>query len=240
MNIFGKAILFLLLLITSFTITPYFLFVQAQCVITNVGNPKLSPNPPPECGTPNSGDGASGSCGTVVAKGKLIADNLSVGESGYDKLGKAGEDPSKYKSCGYTARHSIKGFIHYWCTFLITDAYKLAGIKNVTTNGFVVDMHSWWMKASGFKYVEYDKTSDKKQAVLQIGPGYAMFMENVYLGDKQHAHVGMVAEVKVNKSTGNGTITTHEANSSKPHKTYQVAKWQIQRISYPVRAFGGK
>ncbi len=126
----------------------------------------------------------------------------------------------------------------YWCTNSIIDAYNLSGRSGLGFNHqAVVSMRSYWKTAPGYDYVEYD-TADRKQALLRVKPGYAIFFESVAGAHTGKEHVAMVSAVNINNN-GDGYIETIDSNSTHRGHRYMVSSWNIQGTAYPTRGFGG-
>lgn len=129
----------------------------------------------------------------------------------------------------------------YWCTHLIVDAYRLAGYEGLdrTAHAAVINMRRWWQsstaKGLGYKYVDY---SNDPQSILQVQPGYAMFMELVPGEFKQREHVNIVKEININPQ-GYGEIITLDSNTSNISNKYAVRNFKVENTLYPVRGFGG-
>ena len=129
----------------------------------------------------------------------------------------------------------------YWCTYLVIDAYNLAGHKglSVGSHGAVVEMAKFFnaQKSNGYVYVNYTDSTGKT-ALPQVKPGYAFFLESVrdtYTGKE---HTGLVQSIDLD-SNGNGSIVTFESNSNKTSHTFTISNWQVLNTSYPVTGFGG-
>lgn len=181
------------------------------------------------------GPGPKGNCGFVIDWAQKISDKLQIGgggslsSSGYDNLTRVIAN-----NCGRSTPKA-QWLGQYWCTWIIMDSYKLAGVP-IARNPGVVAMHKWWRRAAGFKYIDY---SGSKENLQQVKPGFAMFLESVPGKHNGHEHVALVKEITVD-SRGNGTLITLESNASKKSKTYPVSNWKIKNTTYPARGFGGK
>jgi len=205
---------------------------QSNCVITKVGNPIGQPVLPPGC---TAGGAVTGSCGSVVDWDAKIMAVLQDSGSGYNYLS------APVSSTCYTATTGA----FYWCTLSIIDSYRLAGIDGLNRGmTFVIQVHNYWMSAAGtaagYKYVEYE-LANKIQALQNVYPGYAMFMERVRLVQTfdGNEHVALVREIKVDPTTGNGYIKTYESNGGIKDVTYPVSGGDIIGVTWPVRGFGG-
>lgn len=230
---------FFLLLTPVFSLsTPSSVFAArstSNCVVTDVGTPQGDVVLPPEC--PTVGTGVTGSCGAVVKWADTLSTYLQEGGDNTDGFDNLTQDvPSE---CGISTPKSSWSENQYWCTYIVVDAYTLAGFEGMSSGalGGVESMRKFFAATPGYMYVDYAK-SDHKTAIQSIGPGYAIFMQEVYQQQSDHNHVGIIEKVNVDES-GNGKIETIESNASKIRKSYQVAGWEIIPISYPITGFGG-
>lgn len=130
----------------------------------------------------------------------------------------------------------------YWCTYSIIDSYRLAGVPGLGKDkghAAVVGMRSYWKSLEaqnyGYIYVDYEGNN---QNLINVQPGYAMFMESVAGQHTGREHVNMVKEISID-ANGNGYFVTNDSNSSSKSRKYTVAGWKILNTIYPVRGFGG-
>ncbi len=193
----------------------------------------ITPTPTPTTVNPdpidgNLGGGVSGSCGSVVGWAQQIAASLVIGGGGplsgdgYDNRTQSFTSPCASAS----PRSSWAG--QYWCTYLVVDAYQLAGIQglSVGADGGVAEMHRHFGFISG--YFTLDGTPN--QATLsKVKPGYAIFF-------RDDSHVGLVKSIVVD-GNGNGTLESYESNSSATSHKWPIAGWQVKNVS--INGFGG-
>ncbi len=125
----------------------------------------------------------------------------------------------------------------FWCTYLIIDAYNLAGFAGLTRNPHagVIAMRKWWKTAPGYIHLDYEAD---KQITANAKPSYAMFWESKSGEHTSFEHVGIIEEIEVDEN-GNGYIKTLESNSSAKSREIQFRNWNIPAKPYPVRGFGG-
>lgn len=223
------------LLVVSVFLFPHSVFAQtaqSNCVITKIGNPEAQPVLPPGCQATGPGGGATGPCGPVVDWSAKIADSLTVGGGGYlsgDGYDNRTQDFSS--DCGATLpRAEWAG--QYWCTYLVIDAYNLAGIpglSNANGDAYVPTMHAHWRSMPGFFTLDYFGQANKS-VIQQVKPGFAIFF-----GDDDH--VGLVKSISYDEH-GNGTLETHESNSSEPSHKWPIAEWKVIN-GFSILAFGG-
>lgn len=127
----------------------------------------------------------------------------------------------------------------YWCTWLVFDAYNLAGYKglNQQNAGSVVSEAHTFASTSGLKYLPYDG-SNGKSVLPQVKPGYAFILEQVQDVFTNNEHTGLVKSISVD-SNGNGSIVSLEADSDKTTHTFPIEDWQVKNVFFPLRGFGG-
>ena len=193
------------------------------------------PSAAPAGGDQATANAVSGECGTVVSKAQLLNDTLQIGSAN----GLWSNQTKTQSSCGFTSKKwsGSDDATKYWCTYLIVDAYNLAGFKGLSVgeHAAVVTMRSWWKSASGYIHVE---NNNDQATITAIGPGYAIFMETeagVFTGKE---HVNFIKTIAVD-DRGNGAITTLDSNAKVKGRTYTITGWKVTGTSYPVRGFGG-
>lgn len=166
---------------------------------------------------------------------ELIVSNLQTGLWGYFNKLLTNLTNGEYSTGTWAGTN--EGNL-YWCTDSIIDAYRLAGIGGLDRNighRAVVNMRKFWKTASGYQYVDYESNN---QNLVNVRPGYAMFMESEAGVFTKREHVNMVKEISVD-STGDGYFITNDSNSSSKGKRYTVEGWRVLNTIYPVRGFGG-
>lgn len=218
---------------------------KSNCVITKVGNPiGVAPLCP-------DGDSESqpveGPCGPVLTWAQTISNSLERGQATwYNRMmtsisnGTPADCPSytAYKRTGQGLSDPF-ALYWYWCTFIVLDSYNLAGLTGMDlTQADVRDMHIFMANTPGYHFVDY--RTDKKGALSKIRPGYAFFVEKVFL-QHQGNHTGLIHTINID-SHGNGTITTLESNNYNKSNTWNVAEWEVLNPDYgnrPLVGFGG-
>ncbi len=229
MKIINKTTLYFFpLLLMSVLFYPFPLYAQeSNETSTRVGNPAERPNT------------ISIDSNQALEWNKRINAELQTGVWGYYNRMVSNITNGSHTAVirqGHEVSTSSNGL--YWCTNSIIDAYNLSGRSGLNfDHQAVVSMRSYWKKASGYHYVEYD-TADRKQALQQIKPGYAIFFEKVSGTHTGSEHVAMVSGISLN-SNGDGYIDTIDSNSSRHGHRYTVVNWNIQGVPYPARGFGG-
>ena len=169
--------------------------------------------------------------GNIVNWANQIIQNLQQGAGGsYNILN------TSFTNGTYTAAPSS----NYWCTYLVVDAYNLAGFSGMNrgAQGAVVNMVSYFQN----NYTFLDYMNGNHQTVLSsLQPGYVIFWEQtpgVYTGNE---HAGIVYSSSIN-SNGDGVITTYESNASVTSRTITVSNWNIfnPMSTMSIVGFGGR
>lgn len=126
----------------------------------------------------------------------------------------------------------------YWCTYLVVDAYNLAGHAGMTVDrqGSVQAMAEFF-KGNGFLYVRYDDSTGQA-ALGQVKPGFAFFLESERGVYNEKEHTGLVQTISID-GNGNGSLVTYESNSDQISHTFTIANWQVLNTFYPLTGFGG-
>ena len=159
---------------------------------------------------------------------KKIAASLVIGGGG--PLSGDGYDnrTQSFTSPCATASPRLSWAGQYWCTYLVVDAYQLAGIKglSVGADGGVATMHSHFRSLPG--YFALDGTPSQA-SLSKVKPGYAIFF-------RSDSHVGLVKSINVD-GNGNGTLVSYESNSSATSHTWPIAGWQVKNVS--INGSGG-
>lgn len=109
----------------------------------------------------------------------------------------------------------------YFCTNLVIDSYKLAGVKNsFTSNALAVKyMIPEWETIPG-------GSVRKDNDVRGLIPGDAVFWLST--NDAGSAdHVGLISQIDVDSKTGNGYIVTNDANTNKKSNTFYVRSFGL-------------
>lgn len=130
----------------------------------------------------------------------------------------------------------------YWCTYLIADAFNLAGIGGLSRSkdAAVVNMIRSFKTTPSLRFLDY-YNSAHSQILSQVKPGYAIFYQaspgSSALGDLDH--VAIIKTININQH-GDGQIETVDANISGGRKTlsYTVDGWDIKWRTSPVVGFG--
>lgn len=194
--------------------------VTSNCVVTKIGDPgAATPVLPAECAS-----------GPVVDWGQKIADKLEKGGNSY--YSKLQADVCNGGTCAHKKRGpsgSCKTDSDncYWCSWLIIDAYTLAGNKvpeNLSAQGLLSDMQ----KLPGFTSAGPSGTAELKK----VKPGFAI----AFGGE---GHIGLVKSIQVD-DRGNGQIITIEANSDATTHTWPIAGGEIKKGGEQVIGFAGK
>lgn len=131
----------------------------------------------------------------------------------------------------------------YVCTYLIVDAYRLAGIPGLNDTMLRVDnMEFFWMSEEarklGYKYLNY---MNDNRVIAQTQPGCVIFQykagPRVWTGLE---HVSMVKSVTwTNKDAGDGIIETYGTNESGRGATFIIKGFKFANPIYPyITGFG--
>lgn len=220
-----RLILISFFLLLSFCIIPSLTSVSAQCVITNVGAPKLSPKPPPECGTAVDG-------GPIVEWAQKIADKLEKGANGY--LSKMVAEICNGKICAHKKIGLNNVPDKYWCTWIVIDAYTLAGIK-VPQNLVAVGLYKEMKGLPNFQ----GAGASGVENLRKVKPGYAIAFGQ-HENDGPGGHIGLVKSITID-AKGNGKIITLESNSSAKSHIWPIAKGVIKKgVGKPILGFAGQ
>lgn len=117
---------------------------------------------------------------------------------------------------GYTATKEPGGppdGNKYWCTYLVIDSYRLAGVPGLSLNqGLVSSMLSFWQNTTGYFVIPYSVSASLEQKIANlksVRPGYAVL--RTYAGNYKLDHASIVSENKV-RDDGYGSIITIDAN----------------------------
>ncbi len=186
---------------------PYDYAVDVQTSINS-----CKPSSPTAGGTPY-GPAPVAKLEQILFWAKNIYDNLQVGGTGkYDRF------QADISNNGYTVTKHIgkqyEGELNpdkYWCTFLVADAYNLAGIKglSVVSHGLVRNMLSFWQSnPPGYSFIPYDGTAT---SLSQIRPGYTVL--RIYDPDYNYDHASIVKSIYVD-ARGDGSISTYDSNGA--------------------------
>jgi hypothetical protein len=195
-------------------------------------------------------DEVTGPCGSVLDWAATLNAALERGDDGYFN-----RMTGSVTGCGYRAQQreghdSPAG--KYWCTNSVIDAYNLAGITGLTVapgpgvdspdlpppgHQQVITMADWWMTAPGYTYVDV-RSGDRRAAIQQVRPGYAVFYESVFGEENGAEHVALVSSISVD-TRGNGQMTTIDSNAESKGFTYRISRGRVQNAPYPVIGFGG-
>lgn len=215
----------------------------SNCVITKVGNPTGVAPVCPESGT--NGPPVVGPCGPLLTWAQRVSGSLERGQATwYNRMmadisnGPECNFYNAYKRTGQNLSDPLAVY-WYWCTFIVIDSYNLAGLSGMDlTHADVVDMHLYMTNTPGYQFLDY--RTDKRGALSRVRPGYAFFVEKVFL-ENQGNHTGLINTISLD-SRGNGTITTLESNNYNKSNTWVVAGWNILNPDYgdrPLVGFGG-
>ena len=176
--------------------------------------------------------------GPVLEWGMLINETLEIGNgSRYNKMVKT------ITNGNYTAPTSIGSSEanQYWCTFLVIDAFNLAGhsgLSRTAGHGAVVGMARFWSNTpTGYVFVDY--LNDNRR-IADVQPGYAVFwVTDRSLNHTGSEHTALVIEITTD-SRGNGRLTTIDSNSYNKSNTYVISDWKIVNQPYNYTyGFGG-
>ena len=192
----------------------------------------------------------TGSCGSVMDWATRINAALEQGDDGYFNRMTATIDGCGYRAQQRQGHDSPTG--KYWCTNTVIDAYNLAGITGLTVDPGpgvdspslpppghqqVITMADWWSTAPGYTYIDM-RSGNRRAAIQQVHPGYAIFYESVFGEENGEEHVALVSSISVD-TAGNGEITTIDSNAESKTFTYDVVRGRVQDAPYPVIGFGG-
>lgn len=143
---------------------------------------------------------------------------------------------TSFRNNGYSSRKapgSCDGYGgSYYCTYLVGDAYHLAG-ANAPTGSTVASLVNNWTGA-GFSLV---KTNNMRN----IAPGDAVFWTTAQfppaVNNAYFKHTDLVYSVSINPTTGNGSMQTIDTNANVKIVKYNVINWAVQSVwigdSYP-------
>lgn len=227
-----KKVLFVLLVITLiFAPTAMAETVKSNPVTTSVGNPPTGP-------TGNS----SGSDSEVLSWDQKINEALQVGSvwAGYYNRMTTPISNGSYTTPSRQGLDQGTGPTGlYWCTNSVIDSYNLSGKKGLgLEHQAVVSMDAYWQTAPGYTYVSYLNSSDKKDSLSRVKPGYAIFFESSPGVHTSHEHVAIIKSININ-SRGDGTIETLDSNSSTKGGKYPVDQYIVKGTPYSLVGFGG-
>ena len=218
-----KIIIFFFTTAILFLLTPVYP-AHAQynaCLHTIIGDAPKDFKMPPEC---------SSGGGPVVEWAQKIVDKLEKG--GNDYFSKMQAEVCNGNKCAHKKKGpggSCNGDIAncYWCTWLIIDAYNLAGTpigENLSAQGLFADMA---------KKGEFDKAGPSGAGELKkVKPGWAIAFGG-------SGHIGIVKNITVDDK-GNGSIVTLESNSDAKSHTWPIDGGNIKKGGgLPIIGFAG-
>jgi len=193
---------------------------SASCVITKVGDPKVSPPQlPSECGATVAG-------GPIIEWAQKIADKLKKGNNGNFSVLKdnvcngkicAHQKPGPSTGSCYSDPNGVQNC--YWCTWIVIDSYTLAGVK-IPPNLMAVGLYGDMKKLPGFVGYDYNGGGASYiESIRKVKPGYAIGFEG---------HIGLVKSISVNEK-GDGTITTIESNSGSTSHTWPISGGVVKK-----------
>ncbi len=171
---------------------------------------------------PKGVGGVKGSCGTVIEWTHKLVDALpQVMKGTRNKLTKT------VSNCGYSTGPAS----NYVSTFLVIDAYNLAGFKELSkSNSSQVSpsgLFSWWQKAPGYQYIPYSPTVVKEFAEGKKDlTGCVMFMAT-----GSGYHIGIVNKLEVYKAAGDGVISILQSGTRMYIDRFPVSGWAIRNTS---------
>ncbi|OGK23684.1 hypothetical protein A3A46_01995 [Candidatus Roizmanbacteria bacterium RIFCSPLOWO2_01_FULL_37_13] len=146
----------------------------------------------------------------------------------------------------------------YWCTYLVINAYNLAGLTGLTRAHLATkNMQQFFMTTSGYNYIPYSvkfidyfanpptyqlaSAGERQQALNTVKPGCATFFQytpGVHVTNKNHTAVLKTVNLD---SSYNGYIETYDANSTRKISRYPVYSGNIQGTPFTndsLRGFG--
>jgi len=173
---------------------------------------------------PKGTGGVPGSCGTVVEQGHKIVNSLPH----FDKGIRDSVNPS-ITNCNYSTGTYSSGYIS---TFLVIDAYNLAGHKELSkSNPSHVrgsDLLAWWNSpeaaAAGYTYIPYSASAIQNHAAgTQNLTGCTVFL-NLSSG----VHVGIFNVLEVTSSAnGQGVLSILQSGVRFYIDRFLVDNWNI-------------
>ena len=106
----------------------------------------------------------------------------------------------------------------YYCTNLVIDSYNLAGIKN-NFSQYVPTMIGQWESVAGLAV-------QRSSNVNRLQPGDAIFWL-ISNAASSAQHTDIIQSIDVSASTGNGTLTTIDANTNSKVNKFYVRDWNL-------------
>ena len=162
---------------------------------------------------------------------------------------------------GYTAAYAPATSLAnlYWCTYLVADAFNLAGISGLSRSAHatVKNMQQFFITTSGYKYISYSvrfinyfaspptyqPTSiiERKMTLSNVIPGCATFFQ-----EEPGVHVPYGNHVAILRSKSidanyNGFIETYDSNNTNIVVRYPVYEGNVQNTLFvedSLRGFG--
>lgn len=173
---------------------------------------------------PKGVGGVSGPCGTVIEQTHKLVDALPQYMKGLrDKLTRS------VSNCGYSTGPA-SGYIS---TYLVIDAYNLAGFKDLSKNNpshvSPSGLFSWWSGAppSGYEYIPYTT-----QVVRDFGEGKRDLTGCVmFLKTSSSYHIGIVNKLELYSPNGFGVISILQSGTRMYIDRFPVASWSIKNTS---------
>lgn len=134
-----------------------------------------------------------------------------------------------------------KGYGTYFCTYLVSDSYRLAGYRNYPTGSNVYKQINEWAKISEYTLVTAND-------VRNLRPGDVVFWLNTQITSLSELnahcesciaeHVDLVYSITITDPVnGLGKMQTIDANAPVKIETYTIKGWQI--VSIPWIGFHG-
>lgn len=217
--------------------------------------PTTSPSPQPTSGPPPTIP--AGKLGDIITKTIAISEKLE-GEDiiwpGFWYYNRLTNPPSNGT---YTAFYSPATSTAnlYWCTYLVINAYNLAGITGLTKAHLATkNMQQFFMTTAGYSYIPYSvkfinyfanpptyqvtSAGERQQALNTVKPGCAVFFQytpGVHVVNKNHTAVLKTVDLNT------GYIETYDANSTRKISRYPIRNGNIEGTPFTkdsLRGFG--
>lgn len=147
----------------------------------------------------------------------------------------------------------------YWCTYLVADAYNLAGKSGLSrsSHATVKNMQQFFISTAGYKYISYSvrflnyyanpptyqvtSGAERKQTLGTVIPGCATFFQKEAGVHVPYGNHVAILKSKSIDSSYNGFIETYDSNNTSKILRYPVYQGNIQNTPFiqdSLRGFG--
>ncbi|OGK46785.1 hypothetical protein A2963_00575 [Candidatus Roizmanbacteria bacterium RIFCSPLOWO2_01_FULL_40_13] len=194
----------------------------------------ISDEDPTGCGEgsgfhiPKGSSGATGKCGTVISQAQKIIGALDSDEAGLISLINADISDCNYKI--------TKEGQNYLSTYLVVDAFNLAGFKELSKENpdhvLGSNLLKWWQsQPKGYKYIQYTPGALSDYATGQSDlTGCAIFLEF-----PSGVHTGIVNSLQMVNANGDGVLSFLQSNAHYLIERIDVVGWKFKNSTLDAK-----